>query len=141
MKMLVAVDGSDSARRALEYAIREAKAARDLRLHLLNVQVSPEIHGLALEHLPPEQWHVDHQEAGRQVIGPAEKLVEQAGLACSGSVVVGAVAQTIVEQADRLGCDHIVLGTRGMTALKDLVLGSVAQKVVHLAHCPVTLVK
>ena len=41
----------------------------------------------------------------------------------------------------RLKCDAIVMGTRGMTVLGNLVLGSVASKVVHLSSVPVTLVK
>jgi nucleotide-binding universal stress UspA family protein len=46
-----------------------------------------------------------------------------------------------VATADRLGVDHIVIGARGRGALTGLVLGSVSQKVVHLAHCPCTIVK
>jgi nucleotide-binding universal stress UspA family protein len=51
------------------------------------------------------------------------------------------VARSIVERAHELGCTHIVMGTRGMSLLGNLVLGSVATKVIHAARCPVTLVK
>jgi len=54
--------------------------------------------------------------------------------------VVGSIAESIVEQAKQSGSDMIYMGTRGMTALSGMVLGSVATKVLHLAHVPVVLV-
>lgn len=140
-KLLVAVDGSDVALRAVDYAIREARTVPEVRLHLLNVQEPPQIYGMVTAYLSTEQWHVAHQEIGRRALDPAERAVAAAGLQSSATVVVGPVAQTIVAQADSLGCDAIVMGNRGLTALGDLVLGSVAVKVLHLARCPVTLVK
>jgi nucleotide-binding universal stress UspA family protein len=53
----------------------------------------------------------------------------------------GEVAQTIAQVADSQGMDEVVMGTRGMGALGTLLLGSVAYRVVHLVHVPVTLVK
>ena len=50
-------------------------------------------------------------------------------------------ATTIARRADSLQCEGIVMGTRGMGAIANLLLGSVAAKVVHLANVPVTLVK
>jgi nucleotide-binding universal stress UspA family protein len=53
---------------------------------------------------------------------------------------VGDVASSIVEHAQKSGCQLICMGTRGMTALSNMLLGSVATKVIHLAHVPVVLV-
>ena len=47
----------------------------------------------------------------------------------------------LAKRAEELGCDEIIMGTRGMGAIGNLVMGSVATKVVHLAGIPVTLVK
>jgi nucleotide-binding universal stress UspA family protein len=60
-----------------------------------------------------------------------------------GKVIVerGPVAQAIVKAASDRGCDLIVLGSKGRTELKDLLIGSVAQRVATLADMPVTLVK
>jgi nucleotide-binding universal stress UspA family protein len=63
------------------------------------------------------------------------------GLACVPEVRIGAAAEVIVAYAAEQGCDAIVMGTRGMGAVAGVVMGSVAQKVVHLASVPVTLVK
>ena len=71
-------------------------------------------------------------------------LVGAAGDAVAGRaehVLVGDVAPTIVEHANRTGCDMICMGTRGMTAMSGLVMGSVATRVLHLARVPVLLVK
>ena len=56
-------------------------------------------------------------------------------------VLVGDVPQTIVRYAHESACAMIYLGTRGMTAISNLVLGSVATKVLHLADTPVVLVR
>ena len=56
-------------------------------------------------------------------------------------ILVGSVPHAIVKRAEDLGCDGIVMGTRGMGAIGDLVMGSVATKVIHLTKLPVTLVK
>jgi nucleotide-binding universal stress UspA family protein len=56
-------------------------------------------------------------------------------------ILIGNIAEVIARRADELGCDGIVMGTRGMTAIGGLVMGSVATKVVHAANVPVTLVK
>ncbi|MDP1900390.1 MAG: universal stress protein [Rubrivivax sp.] len=53
----------------------------------------------------------------------------------------GSLLLPLARRADELGCDGIVMGTRGMTAIGSVVMGSVATKVVHAANVPVTLVK
>lgn len=54
---------------------------------------------------------------------------------------VGIPAETIVEYARRHNCDLIVMGTHGRTGLSHLLMGSVAEKVVRLAPCPVMVVR
>jgi nucleotide-binding universal stress UspA family protein len=60
---------------------------------------------------------------------------------CKTRAVIGDAPAVIANLARRLRCDAIVMGTRGMTLLGNLVLGSVASKVVHFSTVPVTLVK
>jgi nucleotide-binding universal stress UspA family protein len=64
-----------------------------------------------------------------------------AGVRFETRALRGPVAQTLVDAARELGCGMIVLGSKGRTALKDLLIGSVAQRVAALADVPVTLVK
>jgi nucleotide-binding universal stress UspA family protein len=82
---------------------------------------------------------------------PADELVEsvvasfrEAGVDAHGVVRrigSGNTPETIVEVANASAADLIVMGSRGMTELKSLLLGGVANKVVHQATCPVLLVR
>jgi nucleotide-binding universal stress UspA family protein len=79
-------------------------------------------------------------EAGK-ILEPAEKLLKDAGVSYTTEAVCGPAGTVIAERADKGGYAGVVMGTRGMGAVKTLVLGSVANQVVHLAHVPVTLVR
>ncbi|MGE5089926.1 MAG: universal stress protein [Candidatus Levyibacteriota bacterium] len=138
-KVLVAIDGSTHADRAIEHLLKVAGSGAALEVVLLNVQ--PEIvdwqtHGLAKEAMLAHRHQLGQQatEAARQRLGgtaiPHRLRTE-----------LGDAAKTIVAIAADEGCDCIVMGTRGTGALPGLILGSVATKVVHLAEVPVTLVK
>jgi len=75
------------------------------------------------------------------LLGAAEMVLKEADVPHTKEVLVGDIAEVIARRADELGRDSIVMGTRGMTAIGGLVMGSVATKVVHAANVPVTLVK
>jgi nucleotide-binding universal stress UspA family protein len=65
----------------------------------------------------------------------------KSGVTFESRVLRGRVAQAIAESADASQCDLIVLGSKGRSAFKDLMIGSVAQRVASLAKTPVVLVK
>lgn len=71
----------------------------------------------------------------------AEDLLDEAGVRHLCRFEMGDVAETIVRYARTHACDEIIMGTRGMGAIRNLVLGSVATKVIHLVDKPVTLVR
>jgi nucleotide-binding universal stress UspA family protein len=119
-KLLVPVDGSDSSLRALAWAIDLAKEVSGVTIHLVNVG-------------EPEQ--------SAAILGRAEQELRAAQLTYTKEALSGPVAAVIAEHAGRHGCDAIVMGTRGMSAIENLVLGSIANEVVHLTRLPVTLVK
>jgi nucleotide-binding universal stress UspA family protein len=141
MKLLIAVDGSDHSRRAIEAAARLAKQGVGIDAVLLNVSEGPVYYG----ELPP----FDFESIARSLRQQQQTLLEAAlaqarnsGLATlSTQAAQGQAAQEIVRAAAECGVDCIVMGTRGMNALGGLLLGSVAQRVVHLAAMPVMLVK
>ena len=81
-----------------------------------------------------------YKDEGAQMLTASEKLLSEAGVAFVSHILVGQIAQTIVEHGDATGCQMIFMGTRGMGALANIVMGSVATKVVHLALVPVVLV-
>lgn len=140
-KLLVPVDASASAMRALEHAIRLAKEIGNTELVIAYAHEPPIIYG-EIELYLSESKAKDLQQAHSEgILGPAIEKARTAGVNFTSQVVVGNVAESIVSCAQSSGCDGIVMGTRGMSAIGNLVMGSVATKVIHLTKLPVTLVK
>jgi len=138
-RVLVAYDFSDCADRALEWAVELAHARGD-RLTLLTVVP-------AIAHIPVATLPIvmGVEPATDERLSAEAQLRLLADTRCpeaSVEAVVGASeADTIVERADALDADLIVVGTHGRGALGRVVLGSVATKVVQHAHCPVVVVR
>jgi len=140
-KLLVAIDGSDNARRALDYALALAKEHGRLSLHLITVHPEPVVYGEIQVYVTKEKMEALQIAHCQDIMQPAVRAAEAAGVPFSSEILTGDTAPVIVKRADELKCDGIVMGTRGMGVIGSLVMGSVATKVVHLAHVPVTLVK
>lgn len=139
-KVLLPVDGSDSAERAAAYLADRAARGHAAEVHLLSVQMPIAYQDMLAASSQAARAHWS-EEAARQVAQPVIERLGAASVACSLHVKAGDPAQEIAAAAQELGCDAIVMGTRGRSALASLVLGSVAFKVVELAQVPVTLVK
>jgi len=139
-KILVPVDGSEASRRAVEFVIARA-GSPGVQVHLLNVQEFPPAEIVLEAGISPEVWQVEHQTAGRKAMDAACNALDEARVHYTTTVAVGNVADQIVARARELAVTQIVMGTRGLSTLASLVLGSVATRVIHAAACPVTLVK
>ena len=139
-RALVPIDGSDDSLRALAHALGELRGRADGELHVLNVQTPP-IHPWPGRLVPPDVIDEELRHVGETVIADADRAAAAAGVACKRHVRIGHAAVEIADCARELGCDAIVMGTRGLGRVANLVLGSVAHKVVHLADVPVTLVR
>jgi nucleotide-binding universal stress UspA family protein len=141
LKVLVPVDGSDNALRALRHVIATRSRYSDsLDLHVLNVQ-RPIASGAVRMFISQDTLNDYYREEGEKALESARELTAQSGMACRFHIAVGEEGASIAHYADEHSCDLIVMGTRGMGGLGNLVLGSVATRVIHLAHVPVTLVK
>lgn len=142
MKVLLAVDGSEMALAAVSTLVRHAKWFKD----------SPEVE-LAYVNLPvpkigpfgtgpsKEALARYYREEGETALAKAEKLLGKAGVPYRSTILVGPIAKTLCRQAANRKCDLIWMGTRGMTAAANMLLGSVASQVLHAASVPVLLVK
>lgn len=137
---LVPVDGSADALRALGHALSELRDAPTARLHVVNVQ-SPPIHTWPGKLVSPDVVEEELRREGEKIVQAAEDAARECGIPCEAHVRIGPAAQEIVACAAENHCDAIVMGTRGLGRVAGLVLGSVANRVVHLATAPVTLVK
>lgn len=138
MKILVPIDGSDTSLRAVHYIARTFP--RDAaEIHLINVQ--PPLPSAVSDFVGAAERSAYHEEQGQRCLTEARRTLEAAGIAHHAHLAVGGVAETIVEHAATLGCDQIVIGSRGLSPLPNLLLGSTTTRVLHLAEVPVTVVK
>jgi nucleotide-binding universal stress UspA family protein len=140
-KILVPVDGSENALRALSYALKLAKKDEAIGLHLVTVHQEPVIYGEIQVYVSRERMEELQRNHSMDMLQPAVDAAKAAGVSYTSEILVGDTASMIVKRADELNCDGIVMGTRGMSAVGNLVMGSVATKVVHLTKLPVTLIK
>jgi nucleotide-binding universal stress UspA family protein len=140
MNMLLAVDGSDCSNRAVDYLIKLVKSYREaVEVHLLNVQ--PPLPGTAGSFVSRDVIEKYHQEEAMKELRSAMAKLDAAGVKYHRHIGVGDPADTIAGYAREKGCDQILMGTRGMGSVSNLVLGSVATKVIHLSPVPVVLIK
>jgi nucleotide-binding universal stress UspA family protein len=140
-KLLVPVDSSDSAMRAVERAIRLAQDNGPMELVIVYAHEPPIIYGEIEIYLPEEKAKELLLKHSEDILRPAIEKAEGAGVRFTSQVLIGNIPKSIVSCAEALACDGIVMGTRGMSAIGNLAMGSVATKVIHLTKLPVTLVK
>lgn len=137
--ILIPVDGSEHAQRAVKHAISMASSRAGVDIHIITVvpTLAPPLelplYEAALNE-PPEL-------GAKAILNRACKLLDETGLKYSRHFEVGPVAKTIVDYAKKHDCDNIIMGTRGMRPFGTWVLGSTSNEVIHLADMPVTLVK
>lgn len=143
--VLIPVDGSENAMRAVEAARRQVAHQQGVMVHLLNVQ-PPNHSGVVKKYLSQELIDKFNQDVGAETLRSARARLDEANIVCTSHVDVGDVAQTIARYVQELHCDQVIMGTRGLgsggiAALSGLLLGSIATKVLYLVDVPVTLVK
>ena len=135
--LLVPIDFSQSAERALDYAC-DLAAKLDATVHIVNALASPlpEM-TVTLSESMLRDLRQDHASALAKIADPRR------GLCRIGDVIVhdGDPRDVILEEARRLPADLIVMGTHGRRGFSRLVLGSVAEDVSRRATCPVLLVR
>lgn len=140
LKILLAVDGSETSLRAVEHVIkRVATAKNEYKIHLVNVQ-SP-LHGGVSTFIDAGQLKQYHHDEGMKMLASSREKLDAAGIIYEPHLFVGEPAEVVTRYAKQQGCDEIVIGTRGLSGISSLLLGSVATKIIHLAEMPVLLVK
>ena len=143
--VLVAVDGSDCSERAVEFVAAEWAEPPTTLLHVID----PVEAGYDAGVLPSgsEAWYRSATETATDLLSERRaRLVAARDGGEDGSDVdttteVGRPAATIVEVAEAVGADHVVVGSHGRKGVSRLVLGSVAESVVRRSPMPVTVVR
>ena len=141
-KILVALDGSEQSQRALQEVLDLFETGA-LHVHLLNVCEPIHVNEVLFKDTLTEMRALEdeHTVAGRKIVETAAAKLNEAGVSNDTHVEIGHADQTIVGFAEKYHAEMIVMGTRGMGAIRSLAVGSIANKVVHLAEVPVLLVK
>ena len=141
LKILLPVDGSPSAVRATQTLIDTLgwyKQAPSLDVVAVHLPV-PRVPNMG-SFVSKEMIQKYYDDECATMLAPSRKLLEAAGVACTFHSLIGPVAETIVERATQSGSSMIYMGTRGMSALANMALGSVTTRVLHLCHIPVVLI-
>ncbi len=142
MKILLAVDGSKFSLDAVDCLIEHADWYREKPVvELVTVHLPvPKLPRMGMV-VGKNQIQRYYEEEGEAALAAAKKKLEAAGIAYKASVLVGQVAETIVQHASKSRCDLIFIGNQGRTAAANMLLGSTATKVLHISKTPVLLVR
>jgi len=131
--ILVPVDFSAASDRALEYAI-ELATKLDAKLHVLHA-----LHRQSLMTPSGEWWEGVHR-AALDGLNDARRRVEASGRPCETELSEAYPVDAILDAAAKLSAELIVMGSHGHTGLAHVVLGSVTERTLRQARCPVLTV-
>lgn len=135
-KILVAIDGSESAKKAFEESIYLAQKCNS-KLDVVHV-VSCELGGdsaITFELID------DLKAKAKKILNEYKVLAVKNNVSIEIMVMQGDPAKVIIELAKNKNHDLIIMGTRGKSAFNELLIGSVSQKVIHHASCPVMVIR
>lgn len=142
MKILVAVDGSKRSLKAVSNLIEHASwYNRPLKVELVYVNPPLPYEGRVSAVVSKAQIARYHQEEGEAALAEARKMLDAAGIQYTANILGGPIALEVARHAKARKCDMIFIGTHGRTAAGNMLLGSVANKVLHIADVPVLLVR
>lgn len=147
--IMVAIDGSETSMRAAEYAVAMTKNIKNKQTQLIGITIldlgrlsysffvaAPSYGSKELEEKRQEakMWlnRVDQLSKENSVPQFKSEIIED---------VVSRIGGAIVKYAENEKVDLIVVGTRGRSSLRRMLIGSVASDILHYAHCPVMIVK
>ncbi|HEY7081045.1 MAG TPA: universal stress protein [Nitrososphaeraceae archaeon] len=147
--VMVAIDGSETSMRAAEYAVAMTKNTKNKDTQLIGITIidlgrlsysffvtAPTYGSKEMEEKREEAevWlnQVDQISKENHIPKFKSEIVED---------VVSRIGGAIVNYAEKEKVDLIVVGTRGRSGLKKMLIGSVASDILHYAHCPVMIVK
>lgn len=138
--ILVPTDGSDPARAALDRAVDLARTY-DANIHVLYVVDVGDVGLLTPSDAPAEGVRNSLRRTAERIVADAVSVAEEAGVPAESTVTIGIPHVEILDAADELDVDLVVVGTHGRTGLTRALIGSVAERVVRRCSAPVLTVR
>lgn len=139
--VIVGLDGSEGSQRALDFAIRRAKAGQHELMLACVIPHSTHAFLTIDELTRNEAWRQAQQErAQREILDPALAKTAEAGVRAHARIEFGEPTEALSELAREIGASHIIVGRRGLSPLKALLFGSIASRLVQTSPVPVTVV-
>jgi len=138
LRVLVPVDGSRNSEYALRRVVNEFMKNSETEIHLLNVQ--PPLSRHIAQFLGKKTRDSFHHDEAEKALRPARLLVEKFGVPYSAHIRVGNKAAAIVDEAQRLRCDRIVMSTARKNSLTRMLEDSTTNKVLEKTSVPVEVI-
>ena len=137
-RLLVPVDASENARFAVRHVINGFLKDSSMEVHLLNVQ--PPFSRHVAQFAGRKNREAWHREEAEKALAPARKLLEQHGVPHTANFKLGERAKVIVDEAKRLRCHQIVMGTARKNSITRMLQDSTTNRVLEATPVPVELV-
>ncbi|MBD3404804.1 MAG: universal stress protein [Candidatus Lokiarchaeota archaeon] len=137
--ILVAIDGSEHSDKAVRYA---CSMGPKLEAEVILLNVVPMLVSATPYHdTVSDQPFLALQKLGEDILSKAKKIANSLNCQVTDLISHGDPANRIIEIAEEQGADLIIMGSRGVSGIKRLFVGSISDKVVNHATCPVMLVR
>ncbi len=146
MHILLAIDESEGAKKATAFARTLAESLEGSRVTIVHVVRPLDYRYVSLETGGPnlaailEEIEAGARQRARELVAQVEEAFPKE-VPTTVLVTVGDPAAEIVNVAREANVDLIVVGSRGLGRIQGVLLGSVSDRVVHMAHCPVLVVR
>jgi len=136
-KIALATDGSEHSKRAAENAINIAKSTHNSKIEVLYVVDLDKVKSDVLNH-----WNsADIGDKRKEKLKDVEQMAQLSGVSYEIKIFHGDPGPVLVDYVNKNQFDIVIIGSRGLNALQEFVLGSVSHKVAKRANCPVLIVK
>jgi len=140
-RILVAYDGSDLSKKALDMAITLANQDEKIELSVVVVSNPPTATSMGSYGIYNQELINDIREQAEKILKEAKDKLATVTNKTTTVVLEGNPGRMIVDHANQTSCDLIVMGSRGLSGIKEMFLGSTSHFVVQRANCPVFIVK
>ncbi|MCE3201042.1 universal stress protein [Paenibacillus sonchi] len=136
-RIVLAVDGSENSLRATKEAVKLVSLSSGCKIDVISVADFSKTKSEILHSQGREELELKR----RQKLAPVEEILRQGNVSYKIKILHGEPGPTIIEYANKEKVELVIIGSRGLNVLQEMVLGSVSHKVVKRVHCPVMIVK